>query len=141
MIQPLTFARAFVWAASMTLFSGAALAQQQTPSAPGPARVSASASGASSISSSSSVPLPAAASPAKPATGSASSTAKSSEAVREDETSLIEGEKRFATNCGRCHQAPHKFPPRMMATIVRHMRVRATITDDDMRLILRYMTQ
>jgi hypothetical protein len=36
---------------------------------------------------------------------------------------------------------PHKFPPRMMATIVRHMRVRALITDEDMRYILAYMTQ
>jgi mono/diheme cytochrome c family protein len=53
----------------------------------------------------------------------------------------LEGEKRFATNCGRCHQSPHKYPPRMTATIVRHMRVRATITDEDMRYILRYMTQ
>jgi mono/diheme cytochrome c family protein len=53
----------------------------------------------------------------------------------------LDGEKRFSANCGRCHQSPHKFPPRMMATIVRHMRVRATITDEDMRLILRYMTQ
>ncbi len=53
----------------------------------------------------------------------------------------IEGEKRFHTNCGRCHQAPHKFSPRAMATIVRHMRVRATLTDEDMRLILRYMQQ
>ena len=53
----------------------------------------------------------------------------------------IEGERRFKANCGRCHAAPHKFPPRMMATIVRHMRVRATITDEDRRLILFYMTQ
>jgi cytochrome c5 len=53
----------------------------------------------------------------------------------------IEGEKRFRTNCGRCHQAPHKFPPRTMATVIRHMRVRAMITDEDMRLILHYMTQ
>lgn len=52
-----------------------------------------------------------------------------------------EGEKRFRTNCGRCHQAPHKFPPRIMATVIRHMRVRAMITDEDLRLILRYMTQ
>ena len=29
----------------------------------------------------------------------------------------------------------------MMATIVRHMRVRATITDEDMNFILRYMTE
>jgi mono/diheme cytochrome c family protein len=53
----------------------------------------------------------------------------------------IEGEKRFRANCSRCHAAPHKFPPRMMRTIVRHMRVRATITDEDMRYILAYMTQ
>ena len=53
----------------------------------------------------------------------------------------LEGEHRFRANCGRCHAAPHKFPPRMMATIVRHMRVRATITDEDMRLVLYYMTQ
>jgi len=53
----------------------------------------------------------------------------------------LEGEKRFRDNCGRCHAAPHKFPPRMIATIVRHMRVRATITDKDMRLVLYYMTQ
>ena len=51
------------------------------------------------------------------------------------------GEQRFRANCGRCHAAPQKFPPRAMATIVRHMRVRATITDEDMQLILHYMTQ
>ena len=59
----------------------------------------------------------------------------------QDETFHLEGEKRFRSNCGRCHAAPPKFPPRMMATIVRHMRVRAMITDQDMRLILRYMTE
>ena len=53
----------------------------------------------------------------------------------------IEGEKRFHANCGRCHAAPQKFPPRMMVTVVRHMRVRATITDEDRRMILFYMTQ
>ncbi len=53
----------------------------------------------------------------------------------------VQGELRFRTNCGRCHAAPHKFPARMMATIIRHMRVRATITDEDMRLVLFYMTQ
>jgi hypothetical protein len=67
--------------------------------------------------------------------------AAASASLQNDETLRLEGEKRFSANCGRCHQAPHKFPPRMMATIVRHMRVRATITDEDMRLILRYMTQ
>jgi cytochrome c5 len=64
------------------------------------------------------------------------------ERISEDaDTIRAEGEKRFRANCSRCHAAPHKFPPRMMATIVRHMRVRATITDADMRYILSYMTQ
>jgi mono/diheme cytochrome c family protein len=62
-------------------------------------------------------------------------------ATAQDENMRTEGEKRFRSNCGRCHTAPPKFPPRMMATIVRHMRVRAVITDQDMRLILRYMTE
>ena len=53
----------------------------------------------------------------------------------------VQGEQRFRANCSRCHAAPHKFPPRMMATIVRRMRVQATITDEDMRLVLFYMTQ
>lgn len=53
----------------------------------------------------------------------------------------IEGEKRYHANCGRCHAAPQKFPPRMMATVLRHMRVRALITDEDRKLILFYMTQ
>ena len=56
-------------------------------------------------------------------------------------TMRIEGEQRFHANCGRCHAAPQKFPPRMMATVLRHMRVRATITAEDRRLILFYMTQ
>ncbi len=68
-----------------------------------------------------------------------SATAAHSEMTAE--AMRLEGEKRFHANCSRCHAAPHKFPPRMMATIVRHMRVRATITDEDMRLVLYYMTQ
>jgi cytochrome c5 len=59
----------------------------------------------------------------------------------QDNTMRLEGEKRFRANCARCHAAPPKFPPRMMGTIVRHMRVRAMITDEEMRLILRYMTE
>jgi mono/diheme cytochrome c family protein len=53
----------------------------------------------------------------------------------------LQGEQRYRANCGRCHAAPRKFPPRMMATVLRHMRVRATITDEDMRLVLFYMSQ
>jgi cytochrome c5 len=61
--------------------------------------------------------------------------------AQEKEIARVEGEQRYRTNCGRCHQAPHKFAQRMMGTIVRHMRVRAMLTDDDMKFILAYMTE
>ena len=74
--------------------------------------------------------------------GATSKPTASASSGKQDEAPLrFQGERRFRANCGRCHQAPHKFPPRMMATIIRHMRVRATVTDEDMRLILQYMTQ
>ena len=74
---------------------------------------------------------------------SASKEATPAPVVREQDADSmrIEGEKRYHANCGRCHVAPQKFPPRMMATVLRHMRVRATVTEDDQRLILFYMTQ
>jgi len=52
----------------------------------------------------------------------------------------LEGERRYRANCGRCHQAPHKLPTRAMAMVIRHMRVRAMLTDDDMKYVLYYMT-
>ena len=57
------------------------------------------------------------------------------------DTMRADGEQRFRANCGRCHASPQKFSPRVMSTVIRHMRVRATLTDEDMRLILSYMTQ
>jgi cytochrome c5 len=67
--------------------------------------------------------------------------AAAAQPVNDADNMRVQGEQRFRANCGRCHAAPQKFPPRVMATVVRHMRVRATITDEDMRLVLFYMTQ
>ncbi len=74
-------------------------------------------------------------------TTTASGASKAPIATQDDAEARVEGEKRYHANCSRCHQYPHKFPPRMFATIVRHMRVRATIADEDMRQILAYLTQ
>jgi cytochrome c5 len=71
---------------------------------------------------------------------SSTSVAGGTHAAQEESALRLEGEKRFRANCSRCHASPPTFPPRMMATIVRHMRVRANITDQDRKLILRYMT-
>jgi cytochrome c5 len=73
--------------------------------------------------------------------GSSSSAAANPASTQSETTARLEGEKRLKANCARCHAAPHKFAPRMMATIIRHMRVRSTITDEDARLILHYMSQ
>lgn len=79
--------------------------------------------------------------PAVAATGRAVAARPAPSKQEEEDALRLEGQKRFHDNCGRCHQSPHKLSPRMMATAVRHMRVRATITDEDMRVILNYMTQ
>jgi mono/diheme cytochrome c family protein len=77
-----------------------------------------------------------------PGAGTASSSALGpSKPVQAAAYSRFQGEQRYRANCGRCHMAPHKFPPRMMATIERHMRVRAMVTDEDMKFIMRYMTE
>ena len=50
-----------------------------------------------------------------------------------------QGEKLFRTHCGRCHNAPENISPREARAVVRQMRVRATLTDEDERLILKYL--
>jgi mono/diheme cytochrome c family protein len=74
-------------------------------------------------------------------TSSATTTVSAAVAPEQTDSMRLEGERRFRANCGRCHMAPHKYSARVMATSVRHMRVRATITDEDMRYILYFLTQ
>jgi cytochrome c5 len=50
-----------------------------------------------------------------------------------------EGEKRFELQCGRCHVPPESLSPREARAVVRQMRVRANLTADDERLILKYL--
>ena len=47
----------------------------------------------------------------------------------------------YKSNCTRCHLAPRRFPERKMATIMRHMRVRANLTEEEAKGILRFLTQ
>jgi cytochrome c5 len=50
-----------------------------------------------------------------------------------------QGEKLFRTNCGRCHNPPESISPREVRAVVRHMRVRAILTDEEERLILKFL--
>lgn len=49
------------------------------------------------------------------------------------------GEKKFNQNCSRCHKAPEGFPPRISGTILKHMRVRASLSQQDERDILAFL--
>jgi mono/diheme cytochrome c family protein len=49
-----------------------------------------------------------------------------------------EGERIFAQNCSRCHNPPEGFSDRISGTIVRHMRVRANLSEHDEQELLRF---
>jgi len=49
------------------------------------------------------------------------------------------GERVFAANCSRCHQAPMGLPPRITGTVILHMRTRARLSRQDERLLLKFL--
>jgi cytochrome c5 len=50
-----------------------------------------------------------------------------------------EGEQRFQENCGRCHLPPESLSPREVKAVLQHMRVRANLSAEDEKLILKYL--
>lgn len=52
-----------------------------------------------------------------------------------------DGEKVFEQNCARCHRSPEGFSSRISGTIVRHMRVRANLSEHDEQVLLKYFNQ
>jgi cytochrome c5 len=49
------------------------------------------------------------------------------------------GEQRFQANCGRCHHPPDSLSPREVKAVLQHMRVRAMLSAEDERAILKYL--
>ncbi len=49
-----------------------------------------------------------------------------------------DGQRIFEQNCSRCHNAPEGFSPRISGTIVRHMRVRASLSKHDEEELLHF---
>ena len=60
-------------------------------------------------------------------------------AAKSPATESEQGEKRFQSQCGRCHTLPEDLSPREAKAVVRQMRVRANLTAEDERLILKYL--
>jgi cytochrome c5 len=50
-----------------------------------------------------------------------------------------EGERVFKQNCSRCHNAPQSFPPQISGTVIRHMRVRASLSREDEQTLLKFL--
>lgn len=49
------------------------------------------------------------------------------------------GEEVFHQNCFRCHQEPEGFSPSISGTIATHMRVRAGLSDPDVKALLQFL--
>ena len=59
--------------------------------------------------------------------------------TQDTKKNAAEGERRFRTNCGRCHNPPEEISPREARAVVRQMRVRAMLSAEDEKLILQYL--
>jgi cytochrome c5 len=49
------------------------------------------------------------------------------------------GEQVFMANCSRCHNPPMTLSPRITGTIIMHMRVRARLSQQDEKLLLKFL--
>ena len=70
---------------------------------------------------------------------SAQSGKKQTASAHSQQQHQNEGERIFEQNCSRCHAAPDGFSPRISGTIVRHMRVRASLSQHDEQELLRFL--
>jgi cytochrome c5 len=75
----------------------------------------------------------------KPA-GAAKPAAVAKPATKADSTKPVDvGQRKFDANCGRCHSFPEQLSPSITGTVVRHMRVRANLSAQDEKDILKYL--
>jgi len=76
--------------------------------------------------------LPQAAQPAHPQAAKPVVTTKTSQQP------VTEGDRIFQQNCTRCHNTPNGFSPHISGTILRHMRVRASLSQHDEQELFRF---
>ena len=51
---------------------------------------------------------------------------------------MADGARVYAENCSRCHNPPEGFPQQVSGTIARHMRMRASLSEQDADALLRF---
>ena len=74
-------------------------------------------------------------SPANKPAGTAAKPAAKANSTKQ----LDVGQHKFDANCGRCHSFPEQLSPSITGTVVRHMRVRANLSAEDEKDILRFL--
>jgi cytochrome c5 len=74
----------------------------------------------------------------QPASQSAAQPGKKQIPTKHSKQPEGEGQRVFEQNCARCHTAPEGFSTRISGTIVRHMRVRANLSQHDEQELLRF---
>ena len=69
----------------------------------------------------------------------ANQPARQASTTRTSSTQTSAGDRIFAANCSRCHQAPMSLSPRITGTVIMHMRTRARLSREDERSLLKYL--
>lgn len=64
---------------------------------------------------------------------------KQKSTAQADSSEIAHGQEVFEQNCSRCHNPPRGVPPQITATVLRHMRVRASLSAADERALLRFL--
>ncbi len=68
-----------------------------------------------------------------------SGDSKSKQKTSAPAAATSDGERKFASHCGRCHNPPQEVSAKAVPTVLRHMRVRAMLTEEDEKAILEFM--
>jgi len=73
------------------------------------------------------------------ATSSAPQTSSGQKPPEKKAAAQLDGDQVFQQNCMRCHDTPESFSPRISGTVVRHMRVRASLSKQEEQALLRFL--
>ena len=76
---------------------------------------------------------------AQAATSGQSAAQASSSPAQAKPAATNPGERVFQANCGRCHNPPEQLSPRIVGTVLRHMRERALLSAQDERDLLKFL--
>lgn len=73
------------------------------------------------------------------ATSSAPQTSRVEKQPVKKTAAQLDGDQVFQQHCMRCHDTPESFSPRISGTVVRHMRVRASLSKQEEQALLRFL--